>query len=982
MQLIHELIERQARITPKRTAAIWHDRRLTYRELMNQVGRLSGYLRLHGVGPESLVGVSLDRSLDLLIALIAVLDAGGAYLPLDLGFPTERIAFMLEDSGARALITHSALVSPFTQSAVPTVLVDCPDKWCGRGESVESAAPTPANLAYLMYTSGSTGIPKGVMVEHRNVVNFFRGMDDILGTVPGVWLALTSISFDISVLELLWTLARGYTVVIQGDEEKLTTGEHGIAEQIARHGVTHLQCTPTTAELLIRRPGMAESLKTLRKLLVGGEALPVTLADSLKRIVSGDVLNMYGPTETTIWSTSARVTGDEAVTIGRPIVNTHVYVIGEDGRECPPGEIGEIFIGGDGVARGYWHRPELTAERFITRQVAGREPERLYRTGDLGRYRANGDLEFHGRVDQQIKLRGYRIELGEIETVLGSHPAVAQVVVRPYVVAGNSQLAAYVVIEADRAVGQDELREFARRRLPDYMIPVVFLFLPSLPLTPNGKIDRQSLPPPDPPKLGAEEITAPRTVIEQTIANVFSDALGIPVGLGGNFLEMGATSVVIAQAAATLGERLNRPVKVADLFAHPTVRALALFLGSQRASDNTSERVAERRRAADCHESAKLKKTYGGEINSAANLETPIIGKLVRLIRNGATPAIKSAETEIEKPALERQPQPDIPHSRAQIIELRHGGPRSLFLVHDGEGETLLYLNLARRMPKNLGVYAIEPPNLARIPLAHATIEEMAAAYIDEIRHRQPHGPYQLAGLCVGGVIAYEMAWQLVRVGERVDLLALLEAALPGALERPGLRAQQRRGRLKQALADATRDVRAPWRRAWLMSGTIARKSTDALLWEISNRAQQWWVKWRYCLLCEVLKCEIEWPERVPELTVHQICDCAEMRYQPKPLKIPHLVLVRAQRGEGGDDTPYQEIYADDAFGWRAVAENITLVDVDGGHSTLLRERFVDSLAAALMPDLSRRSEPAFEKPAGSATETTWENLLFDRQEV
>jgi hypothetical protein len=311
---------------------------------------------------------------------------------------------------------------------------------------------------------------------------------------------------------------------------------------------------------------------------------------------------------------------------------------------------------------------------------------------------------------------------------------------------------------------------------------VVFSFLPSLPLTPNGKIDRQSLPPPDPPKLGAEETTAARTVLEQTIATVFSDALGIPMGLDGNFLEMGANSMVIAQAAATLGERLNRPVKVADLFAHPTVRALALFLGSRRASDNTSERVAERRRA-DCRESAKVKK------NSAANLEIPIIGRLVRPIRNRATPAIKSAVTEIEKPALERQPQPDIPHSQAQIIELRHGGSRSLFLVHDGEGETLLYLNLARRMPKNLGVCAIEPPNLARIPLAHATIEEMAASYIDEIRHRQPHGPYLLAGLCVGGVIAYEMAWQLVRVGERVDLLALLEAALPGALERPGLRA-------------------------------------------------------------------------------------------------------------------------------------------------------------------------------------------------
>lgn len=603
IQLIHELIKRQARLTPEGTAVIWRDRRLSYRELMDEVTRLSACLRGRGVKADSVIGVCLERSLEMLIALVAVLDAGGAYLPLDPTFPTERITFMLEDSSAYALITHSGLASRFTPSAVQTLIVDRPHEWSADIEAPGSAALSPDSLAYLMYTSGSTGVPKGVMVEHRNVVNFFRGMDEVLGTEPGVWLAVTSISFDISVLELLWTLARGFVVVIQGDEEKFTAGEYGLAEQIARHFVTHLQCTPTMAEFLIRRPPMAEGLKTLRKLLVGGEALPAGLAGSLGHLVSGDVHNMYGPTETTIWSTTAAITPGEAATIGRPILNTQIYIVGEDGRECPRGEIGEIFIGGDGVARGYWQRQELTAERFVDLQFEGGAAKRLYRTGDLGRYREDGKLEFHGRVDHQIKLRGYRVELGEIEAILGGHPAVAQVVVCPYGEAGNAQLAAYLVLEGEGAVTQDELREFARRKLPDYMIPAVFAFLPGLPLTPNGKVDRNALPKPgslSAAQTGAET-AAPATAIQSTIAAVFSDALGEAVGLERNFFEMGATSLVIAEAAAILGERLNHPLKITDLFAHPTVKALALFVGNHHALDHPSQRAAERgaaRRAA------------------------------------------------------------------------------------------------------------------------------------------------------------------------------------------------------------------------------------------------------------------------------------------------------------------------------------------------------------------------------------------------
>jgi thioesterase domain-containing protein len=295
------------------------------------------------------------------------------------------------------------------------------------------------------------------------------------------------------------------------------------------------------------------------------------------------------------------------------------------------------------------------------------------------------------------------------------------------------------------------------------------------------------------------------------------------------------------------------------------------------------------------------------------------------------------------------------------LIELKRGGPRRLFLVHDGEGETLIYLNLARRLPDDLAVLAIEPRQIVGVPLAHATIEEMAAFHIEEVRKNQPHGPYLLGGLCAGGVIAYEMAVQLIRAGETVTLLALLETATPKALERPRRILEQRLSRLKQEIESAKKSDLAPVKRAGMIIAKSSKKIVGALLWEILQRGKQCGVSVRFRLLREVLKRGLTWPRFVPELSVRQIYDSAHLRYAPKPLSTASVILVRAQTGDG-DDAPYRSIYADATFGWKSLTPHLTVIDVDGGHSTMLEERFVDSLAKALLPHLQQSAEPV-ERP-------------------
>jgi amino acid adenylation domain-containing protein len=601
---IAELFALQAARTPGHIALIAGSRQLTYRQLDQSSNRLARHLQSLGVGPDTLVGVAMARTESLVITLLAILKAGGAYVPLDPTYPKERLTLVIGDSRMRIVVT--------TEESRPHLPFDLSDLALVNAEDFSiaslSSAPVPStaashHLAYVLYTSGSTGKPKGVMLEHRNVVNFFTGMDLAIGqgtgVAPGVFLAVTSVSFDISVLELLWTLTRGFTVVLDAGR-----GPGFIGEQIVRHGVTHLQMTPSLAMMLTLDSRAYAALASLRTMLLGGEAVPASLIHLLRKVFNGDIYNMYGPTETTVWSTSYRIQEvGSSVSIGRPIANTQIYLLDEALQPVPVGEIGELFIGGDGVARGYWKLPDLTAERFIT--LPSLSVQRLYRTGDLARFLPDGNLEFLGRADYQIKLRGHRIEPGEIEAFLEQCRGVRQaVVVLREDREGDKRLVAYLVASAGGPESPAELRATLASKLPDYMVPSAFVFLPSFPLTHNGKIDRKALLKLPPPNLSAQTpdgASEAGTEIEQIIARAWREALAIPsVGFTDNFFDLGAHSLTLAEVQTRLQQELGREIPLVDLFEFSTVAALAAHLaGSQTviAAIQASARAQRRRMA-------------------------------------------------------------------------------------------------------------------------------------------------------------------------------------------------------------------------------------------------------------------------------------------------------------------------------------------------------------------------------------------------
>ena len=457
-QNLSQLFSEQASISPAKVALIAGEEKFSYQELDQRANQLASFLLNQGVGPETLVGVLLDRKPEMLIAVLAVLKAGAAYVPLDPAYPAERIGYIVQDAEISILLSSNRLQHAAAGIPQSTRFVAVEDIGAQQSHEVLSQADSD-NLAYVIYTSGSTGKPKGVMVEHRNVLSFFRAIDQLIGSEPGVWLAVTSLSFDISVLELLWTLTRGFTVVLHGDE-----GTHTIADEIRRFGVTHLQSTPSLARMLTLEPRSLAALTSLKKLLLGGEALPSSLVRVIRSVFQGELFNMYGPTETTIWSTACRVEGTPSIVpIGKPLANTVVQILDETLQPVPAGETGELFIGGEGVARGYWKRPELTAERFLSNVVPGLG--RLYRTGDIARTTPEGDLEFLGRSDFQVKLHGFRIELGEIELCLEEQESVQQAVViaredRP----GDKRLVAYVISKPGASPSASLLRDVLVRK--------------------------------------------------------------------------------------------------------------------------------------------------------------------------------------------------------------------------------------------------------------------------------------------------------------------------------------------------------------------------------------------------------------------------------------------------------------------------------------------------------------------------------------
>ncbi|AJX91174.1 D-alanine--poly(phosphoribitol) ligase, subunit 1 [Burkholderia pseudomallei] len=589
VDFVDRRFEAQAARTPEAIAVACGAHALSYAALNRRANRLAHYLRAHGAGPERVVALALERSVDMMVGLLGILKSGSAYLPLDPAYPAERLAYIVDDARPALLLTEAALRDDWRDAGAPVVLLDadgpaidaCPDH---NPDDAGRDARTLSSLAYVIYTSGSTGRPKGVMIEHRNLANLLGAM----GEQPGigahdVLLAVTSLSFDIAALELFLPLLHGARAVIAARDDAADPAR--LAHLIESSGASLMQATPSTWRMLAQH-GWPRSARPLT-LLCGGEALPPALAERLLAHVPA-IWNLYGPTETTVWSTVRRVT-TPVVDIGGPIANTQVYVLDERLRPAPIGVAGELYIGGAGVARGYLNRPELTRERFVDDPF--RRGGRLYRTGDLARRRADGNLEYLGRNDFQVKIRGFRIELGEIEAQLAKAHGVQGVALAARdTPTADKRLVAYYVGDASAAA----LREHAAARLPAYMVPAAYVRLAAWPLTPNGKLDRAALPAPDDEAYARAEYEAPRGEHECKLAAIWRAVLQVErIGRHDDFFELGGHSLLAVRAVTAMRDAFGSDTSLRDLFARPVLKDLAEHASTAaRARDAAIPKVA------------------------------------------------------------------------------------------------------------------------------------------------------------------------------------------------------------------------------------------------------------------------------------------------------------------------------------------------------------------------------------------------------
>ncbi len=702
------LFERMCDRYPDSIAVEINDQRITYARLRKLVDTLAAELAARGLKQGDPVGICLDRSIATQTAMLAVLRAGGCYVPFDLSYPEERIRYMLEDAKPRYMLTHKHLLPQLVACTDRAILLDAVGS-AEDGEFADRPAPArghgPDSAAYILYTSGSTGNPKGVIVPHRGVVRLVRDQNYMPFTADQVFLQMGNLCFDASTFEIWGALLNGARLVIQ-PQQKATLRE--VAEVLRKHKVTTVLFPTGLFNMLVDE--QLDDLRGLKHLVTGGDTMsPAHARKVLRTLGPGVLVNAYGPTENSVIVTCHSV-DDEAqlgasVPIGKPIANTEAYILDPAMRPVPIGVAGELYAGGDGVALGYWERPDLTAEKFVSDPFSGRPGARLYRTGDLARWRNDGTIEFLGRADTQVKLRGFRIELGEIENAMDPTRRLKdRVVICREDVPGDKQLVAYLVPK-DNALPHEELvkdvREHLRLTLPEHMIPSAFVVLPSFPLNQSGKVDRKALPKPDhtAPVLRAKHV-APRTEVEKELATIWGSVLGIDnVGVHDNFFDVGGHSLTGIQLLTRVEQRFNKAIPLKNLFVAPTIALMAELIQEKKA--------------------------------------LPAFTHLVPV-----------------QPEGERLP---------------------LFCVHGDEGNNFL--------PKYLGpdqpFYAISHQGEDGKPIRLTTVETMAEQFIREIRMVQPHGPYQLSGYSFGGIIAYEIAQQLMKAGEDVPVLVLFDTYDP-----------------------------------------------------------------------------------------------------------------------------------------------------------------------------------------------------------
>ncbi|MBE0540494.1 MAG: amino acid adenylation domain-containing protein [Verrucomicrobia bacterium] len=801
-ETIHACFAGQLERTPDAPAVTFRNQTWTFRQLDARAGEIAGRLRAAGARRETIVALCVERSLDMVAGILGILKADAGYLPLDPAYPAGRIADMVEDAKPVAVLASGSAAAGLAEIKSPIIHV----AECGRETSPtgltmpEGSAPAAdaSSLAYVIYTSGSTGKPKGVMVEHRNAMNFFTALDRLFSSERGVVLGVTSVSFDPSVHEILWSLTRGYHLVlwpgVAGDDDAT------IPALIREHRVTLMLGVPSLYRMILGMSGGRDALASVRHLVVGGEALTGALLASLGDPVARRMVNMYGPTETTVAATAWR--GDPSaptIPIGRPLANTRLYVLDRRLQPVPPGVAGELFIGGAGVARGYLNRPKLTQERFVPNPFNGAIHDRLYRTGDLVRWRQDGILDYLGRADDQVKIRGHRVELGEVEARLCKHPGVhAGVTDVQRDKSGENRLVAYVVTGTENLPTTKEFREWMSCELPAYMVPAAFVKLDALPRTANGKLDRRALPPPETVRAPAPLRSRTLTPIEAGLSEIWCETLGVErVGLEETFFEIGGNSLMAVNLMLAIEERHGMRLPLEVVLEAPTVALLARKLeeltgGPRPAAPEVftpgpgryvAPRTATERRLHAIWERL-LKARPLGIRDSFIELQehsTILDQMLIETKREfggraeGFPLDAFSEEPTIE--ALARNIDANIEPAASLVICLQpHGSKPALFLIHDGGGNVFFYRILAARLGTDRPIYGIRAEsNADGFPCYRAhSVEGVAARYIAEIKLAQPRGPYALGGYCLGGVIAFEMARQLRLQGDEVSDPVLL----------------------------------------------------------------------------------------------------------------------------------------------------------------------------------------------------------------
>jgi amino acid adenylation domain-containing protein len=721
--LIHQLFEQQARQQPDAIAVVYETQRISYRELNERANQIAHSLIGLGLRPDDRVAVCLERSLEMVIALLGILKAGACYVPLDPAYPAERLAHMLRDSAPVALLTQRPLLDALPAHDAHLLLLDEPDTAARLGHG-PTHDPDPAalglcsrHLAYVIYTSGSTGTPKGVMIEHRSVINLWQGLEKtVFGKARDVVRVgqNAALSFDASVQALMQLLSGRTLVLIP---QAIRTDSGAFLDYLVKHDVDAFDCTPSQLAFLIDDGVLHHNALNLKVVLVGGEAIGGELWQRLASLAGTQVYNLYGPTECTVDATLGLVSElGERPSIGRPIANTQIYILDTHRQPVPVGVAGEIHIGGVGLARGYLGQPDLTAQRFVANPFDSTAQSRLYKSGDLARWLPDGTIEYLGRNDFQVKLRGFRIELGEIESQLRACPGVrGAVVIAREDSPGDKRLVAYLLAtpdaqeapdapdapDAPTALAAATLRDRLASRLPDYMVPSAFVTLDAWPLTPNGKLDRRALPAPDAGAVATREYAAPQGQIETAIAQIWQSLLGIErIGRHDDFFELGGHSLLAVQMVSRVRQTLGVEIALRELFAHPTLVQLASIVKHRDASSG----------------------------------------------------------------------------ARSSLVAIRsHGKQPPIFFVHPIEGEVGYARALAAALDPDRPVYALAAAGLLQGEIPLTSIAAMATRYLNAIRDVQPQGPYCLAGWSAGGTIAYEMAYQLIGRDERVEFLGLID---------------------------------------------------------------------------------------------------------------------------------------------------------------------------------------------------------------